>query len=64
MKILLGGFSDNIGKEDISKPAVGNVSLHDISTGNGVKSSNLMQLKSIDSSYRHPYGLVSMPSTV
>jgi hypothetical protein len=43
MKILSGGFSGNIGKEDISKPVVGNGSLHDI-TGNGDKSSNLCHI--------------------
>jgi hypothetical protein len=37
MKMLLGQFSAKVGREDIFKPAVGNVSLHEISNDNGIR---------------------------
>jgi hypothetical protein len=37
MKILLGDFSAKIGREDIFKPRIGNESLHEISSDNGVR---------------------------
>jgi hypothetical protein len=36
MKILLGDFKAKVGREDISKQAIGNQSLHEISNDNGV----------------------------
>jgi hypothetical protein len=37
MKILLGDFNAKVGKEDIFKLTIGNESLHEISTDNGVR---------------------------
>jgi hypothetical protein len=37
MKILLGEFNAKVGREDIFKPTIGNVSLHKISNDNGVR---------------------------
>jgi hypothetical protein len=37
MKILLGDFNVNAGREDIFKPTVGNESLHDTNNDNGVR---------------------------
>jgi hypothetical protein len=37
MKILLGDFSANVGREDIFKPTTENESLHEISNDNGVR---------------------------
>jgi hypothetical protein len=36
-KMLLGGFNAKVGWEDISKPTIGNESLHKISNDNGVR---------------------------
>jgi hypothetical protein len=36
MKILLGDFNANVGREDIFKPTIGNESSHEISNDNGV----------------------------
>jgi hypothetical protein len=36
-KILLGNFSDKVGREDVLKPTIGNESLHQISNDNGVR---------------------------
>jgi hypothetical protein len=36
MKILLGDFNAKVGREDISKPVIGNGSLHEASNDNGV----------------------------
>jgi hypothetical protein len=36
-KILLGDFIAKVGKEDVSKPEIGNESLHQISNANGVR---------------------------
>jgi hypothetical protein len=37
MKVLLGDFSDRIGREDIFKLTIGNEILHKNSNGNGVR---------------------------
>jgi hypothetical protein len=49
MKILLGDFSAKVGREDISKPTIGNESLHEISNDNGVRLVNLSHLKTSES---------------
>jgi hypothetical protein len=36
MKILLGDFNANVGREDIFKPIIGNESLHEAINDNGV----------------------------
>jgi hypothetical protein len=36
MKMLLEDFNNKVGREDISKPTIGNESLHEISNDNGV----------------------------
>jgi len=36
MKILLGDFNAIVGREDISKPTIGNEILHEISKDDGV----------------------------
>ena len=36
-KILLGDFNANLGREDIFKPTIGNVSLHQNSNGSAVR---------------------------
>jgi hypothetical protein len=45
MKMLLGDFNAKVGTEDISKPTIGNESLHEISNANGVKSSQPCHIK-------------------
>jgi hypothetical protein len=40
MKILLGDFNAKVGREDIFKPTIGNVSSHEISNDNGVRAVN------------------------
>jgi hypothetical protein len=47
MKILLGGFSAKVGKEDIFKPTVGNESLHKVSNDNGVRLVNFAMSKNL-----------------
>jgi hypothetical protein len=37
MKLLLGDFNAEAGREDIFKPTIGNESLHETSNGNGVR---------------------------
>jgi hypothetical protein len=37
MKILSADFSAKLGREDISKPTIGNESSHEISNDNGVR---------------------------
>jgi hypothetical protein len=37
MKVLLGDFNTEVGREDIFKPTIGNESLHEMSNGNGVR---------------------------
>jgi hypothetical protein len=45
MKILLGDFNAKVGREDISKPTIGNESLHEISNDNGVRLVNFATSK-------------------
>jgi hypothetical protein len=47
MKILLGDFNGNVGREDIFKPVVGNKSLHEISNDNGVRVVNFASSKNL-----------------
>jgi hypothetical protein len=47
MKILLGDFNANIGREHISKPVIGNESLHEASNDNGVRVVNFVTLKNL-----------------
>jgi endonuclease/exonuclease/phosphatase family metal-dependent hydrolase len=47
MKILLGDFNANVGKEDIFKPTVGNESLHETSDDNGVRLENFATSKNL-----------------
>jgi hypothetical protein len=37
MKILLGDFNANVGKEDIFKATIGNENLHETRNDNGVR---------------------------
>jgi hypothetical protein len=46
MKILLGDFNAKIGREDIFKPTIGNESLHEIGSDNGVRVVNFAIKKS------------------
>jgi hypothetical protein len=47
MKIVLGDFSVNVGREDICKPTIGNESLHEISNDNGVRLVNFAKSKNL-----------------
>jgi hypothetical protein len=47
IQILLGDFSSRIGREDISKPAIGNESLHEVSNDNGVRVVNFVTSKNM-----------------
>jgi hypothetical protein len=47
MKILLGDFNTKVGREDISKPIIGNKSLHEASNDNGVKVVNFATSKNL-----------------
>jgi hypothetical protein len=47
MKILLGDFSAEIGREDIFKLTIGNESLHEISHDNGVTVVNITTSKNL-----------------
>jgi hypothetical protein len=47
MKILLGDFNAKVGREDIFKPTIGNESLHEISTDNGVRVVNFATSKNL-----------------
>jgi hypothetical protein len=40
MKILLGDFNTEVGKEDSFKPAIGNGNLHKINNDSGVREVN------------------------
>jgi hypothetical protein len=58
MKILLGDFSGNVGREDIFKPTIENESLHEISNDNGIRLVNFatfknLRVKSTMSPYRN-----------
>jgi hypothetical protein len=45
MKIILGGFTAKLGRENISKTTFGNESLHEISNDNGVRVENFATSK-------------------
>jgi endonuclease/exonuclease/phosphatase family metal-dependent hydrolase len=47
MKILLGNFNAEVGKEDIFKPTIGNESLHEIGDDNGVRIVNFATSKNL-----------------
>jgi hypothetical protein len=47
MTILLGDFNAKVGREDIYKPTIGNESLHEISTDNGVRVVNFATSKNL-----------------
>jgi hypothetical protein len=47
MKILLRDFNAKVGREDIFKPAIGNLSLHEISNDNGVRLVNFATSKNL-----------------
>jgi hypothetical protein len=47
MKILLGDFNAKAGMEDIFKPTIGNESLREISTDNGVRLVNFTTSKNL-----------------
>jgi hypothetical protein len=47
MKILLGDFNANVGREDIFKPSIGNESSHEISNDNGVRVVNFATSKNL-----------------
>ena len=46
-KILLGDFNEKVGRENIFKPTIGNVSLHQGSNGNGVRIANFATSKNL-----------------
>jgi hypothetical protein len=46
-KILLGDLNAKVGREDISKPTIGNESLHEISNDNGVRLANFATSKNL-----------------
>jgi hypothetical protein len=45
MKILLGDFNANVGREDIFKPTIGKDSLHETSNDNGIRVVNFATSK-------------------
>jgi len=45
MKILLGDFNAKVGRENISKPTIGNEILHQDSNNNGVRIVNFANQK-------------------
>jgi hypothetical protein len=45
MKILFGDLNGRVGKEEIFKPTIGNESLYEISTDNGVRVANFATQK-------------------
>jgi hypothetical protein len=47
MKILSGYFIAKVGREDISKPVIGNESLHEASNDNGVRAVNFAISKNL-----------------
>jgi hypothetical protein len=46
-KIFIGDFNAKVGREDISKPTIGNESLHEISNDNGIRLVNLATFKNL-----------------
>jgi hypothetical protein len=54
--VLLGYFKAKVGREDISKPTIGNTSLHEIRDDNGVKEGNAATSKDLtDKSTTFPH---------
>jgi hypothetical protein len=47
IRILLGDFNAKAGREDISKPTIGNESLHEISNDNGIRVANFATSKNL-----------------
>jgi hypothetical protein len=47
MKILLGDFNSKVGRKDIFRPKIGNVSPHEINNANGVKVVNFATSKNL-----------------
>jgi hypothetical protein len=47
MKIMLGYFNAEVGREDIFKPKIGNENLHEICNDNGVGVVNLARSKNL-----------------
>jgi hypothetical protein len=47
MKILVGDFSAKVGGGDVFKPAVGNESLHKVSSGNGIRIINFATSRNV-----------------
>ena len=47
MKILLGDFNAEVGRENIFKPTTGNESLHQDSNDNGVRVVNITTSKTV-----------------
>jgi hypothetical protein len=47
MRILLADFNAKVGREDIFKPALGNVRLHEISNANGIRVVNYATFKTL-----------------
>jgi hypothetical protein len=54
MKILLGDFRDEDGKQDIFKATIENESLHEINNDNGVRVVNFATKKSFSQKYNMP----------
>jgi hypothetical protein len=48
MKILLGDFNAKVRREDIFKPIIGNESLHEASSDNGVRVVNFATSKNLN----------------
>jgi hypothetical protein len=51
MKILLGDFNANVGREDIFKPTIRNKSPHKVSNDNGVRDINFATSKNLCQKY-------------
>jgi hypothetical protein len=47
MKIILGDFNAEVGRENIFKPTIGNESLHEIGNDNGVRVVNFATSKNL-----------------
>jgi hypothetical protein len=59
MKIVLGEFNENLGREDIFKPTIENESLHQASTDNGVRIINFATSKTlVVKSIMFPHGSI------
>jgi hypothetical protein len=47
MEILLGDFNENVGREDIFKPMIGNENLHEANNDKGVREVNFATSKNL-----------------